>query len=152
MFANFWQGTLEHKDFPLSIIPSVHNPHFFKICIVPKGWDYRQGNALPLGCRARHFRNATPEQAFCHYCPGQVQTMRHFVFSCPLAQCLWQDFRSLFSLPHAVSLQQAAFSWSPQAQVLGRRYGFRLQAGHAVAVHYLESLLGRRDSELPICV
>ena len=94
-------------------------------------------NALPLGCRARHFRNATPEMAFCHYCPGLVQTQRHFIFSCPLAQCLWQDFRSLFSLPQAVSLQQAAFSWSPQVQVLGRRYGFRLQAGHAVVVHTL---------------
>ena len=34
---------VEHKDFPLSIIPSVYNPHFFKICIVSKGWDYRQG-------------------------------------------------------------------------------------------------------------
>jgi len=37
--ANF---IVEHKDFPLSIIPSVYNFHFFKICIVPKGWDYRQ--------------------------------------------------------------------------------------------------------------
>ena len=37
--ANF---IVEHKDFPLSIIPSVYNPHFSKICIVPKGWDYRQ--------------------------------------------------------------------------------------------------------------
>ena len=37
--ANF---IVEHKDFPLSIIPSVYNLHFFKICIVPKGWDYRQ--------------------------------------------------------------------------------------------------------------
>src|SRR6185312_5902633 len=52
--ANF---IVEHKDFPLSIIPSVYNPHFFKICIVPKGWDYRQGRGrsftrttfLPLG-------------------------------------------------------------------------------------------------------
>src|SRR6185369_16636366 len=41
--ANF---IVEHKDFPLSIIPSVYNPHFFKICIVPKGWDYRQGSTV----------------------------------------------------------------------------------------------------------
>ena len=34
---------IEHKDFPLSIIPSVYNPHFFKICIVPKWCDYRKG-------------------------------------------------------------------------------------------------------------
>src|SRR5262245_7694035 len=91
-------------------------------------------NALPLGDRVRHFAS---EQAFCHFCPDQVQTLRHFLFSCPLAQCLWQDFRSLFSLPQAVTLQQAAFSWSPHTHVLGRRYGFRLQAGHAVAVHTL---------------
>ena len=44
--ANF---IVEHKDFPLSIIPSVYNPHFFKICIVPKGWDYRQGSTV-LSC------------------------------------------------------------------------------------------------------
>jgi len=37
--ANF---IIEHKDFPLSIIPSAYNHHFLKICIVPKGCDYRQ--------------------------------------------------------------------------------------------------------------
>ena len=37
---------IEHKDFPLSIIPSVYNPHFFKICIVPKRCDYRQGSTV----------------------------------------------------------------------------------------------------------
>src|SRR5690349_12688331 len=54
--ANF---IVEHKDFPLSIIPSVYNPHFFKICIVPKGWDYRQIDKTrgdlshePLFCRS----------------------------------------------------------------------------------------------------
>jgi hypothetical protein len=30
-------------------------------------------NALALGTRARHFRNATAERAWCHFCPGQVQ-------------------------------------------------------------------------------
>ena len=91
-------------------------------------------NALPLGARIRAYK---PQKAHCHFCPDQIQTLRHFIFSCPLAQCLWQDFRSFFSLPYAVSLQQAAFSWSPQTQVLGRRYGLRLQAGHAVLVHTL---------------
>ena len=91
-------------------------------------------NALPLGARRSY---APGPQEYCHFCPGQRQTLRHFIFSCPLAQALWQDFRSLFRLQQAVSLQQAAFSWSPQTRVLGRRYGFRLQAGHAVAVHTL---------------
>ena len=94
-------------------------------------------NALALGTRARHFRNATADRAWCHFCPGQVQTQRHFIWTCPLAQCLWREFRDLFSLPRAVTLHEAAFSWSTQAQVLGRRYGYRLQAGHAVAVHTL---------------
>jgi hypothetical protein len=91
-------------------------------------------NALTLGARIRVFK---PEKAHCHFCPDQVQTLRHFIFSCPLAQCLWQEFRSFFSLPSAVSLKQAAFSWSPNALVLGRRFGFRLQAGHAVVIHTL---------------
>src|SRR6185295_9263556 len=65
----------------------------------------------------------------------RFQTMQHFLFFCLLVQCLGQDFWSLFSFPHAVSLQQAVFSWSPQAQVLGWRYGFCLQARHMVAVH-----------------
>ena len=94
-------------------------------------------NALPLGNRVRHFRNATEASAWCHFCPGQEQTLRHFIWTCPLAQCLWREFRDLYSLPQAVTLSQAAFSWSPHTQVLGRRYGFRLQAGHAVALHVL---------------
>ena len=91
-------------------------------------------NALTLGARIRVFK---PEKAHCHFCPDQVQTLRHFIFLCSLAQCLWQEFRSFFSLPSAVSLKQAAFSWSPNALVLGRRFGFRLQAGHAVVIHTL---------------
>ena len=94
-------------------------------------------NALPLGTRVRHFRDAPAERAWCHFCPGQLQDMRHFIWTCPLAQCLWREFRDLYSLPRAVTLQEAAFSWSPHTQVLGRRYGYRLQAGHAVAVHTL---------------
>jgi hypothetical protein len=59
------------------------------------------------------------------------------LFCCPLAQAVWHEVRLVFSLPQAVSLFHAAFSWSPQAQGLGRRFGFRLQAGHAVALHTL---------------
>ena len=91
-------------------------------------------NALPLGARVQGFN---PSQMFCHYCPLERQTLRHFIHSCPLAQAIWQEVRHLFSLPRAVSLKNAAFSWSPNALVLGRRFGFRLQAGHAVAVHVL---------------
>jgi hypothetical protein len=99
-------------------------------------------NALPLGRRIRKF---APADIHCHYCsrhvrPNQhppVQTLRHFIFSCPLAQVVWHELRLLFNLPHAVTLQQAAFSWSPHTRVLGRRYGYRLQAGHAVAQHVL---------------
>jgi len=35
--------------------------------------------------------------------PGLVQTQWHFIFACPLAQYLWQNFHSLFSLSQAVS-------------------------------------------------
>ena len=111
-------------------------------------------NALSLGNRVRHFRNATAESAWCHFCPGQVQTQRHFLWTCPLAQCLWQDFRDLYSLPRAVTLYEAAFSWSPHTQVLGRRYGYRLQAGHAVAVHalwlvHIRARFDNRPASLP---
>ena len=62
------------------------------------------------------------------------------MFSCPLAQAVWQELRSLFSLPQAVSLFHAAFSWSPTAVVSGRRLGYQLQAGHALALHVLWKL------------
>src|SRR6185295_1190601 len=97
-------------------------------------------NALPLGARTKHF---AAQQMFCHHCSLVPQTMRHFIFSCPLAQAVWQEVRRLFSLRHAVSLHNAAFSWSPNTLVFGRRYGFRLQAGHAVAVHTLWLLYTR---------
>jgi hypothetical protein len=96
-------------------------------------------NALPLGCRAQHFR-PVPGNPHCHYCRGTLQTLRHFVFSCPLAQCVWRELRRVLSLPRSVSLLQATFSWSPSTMVLGSRYGFRLQAGHAVALHVLWKL------------
>jgi hypothetical protein len=63
--------------------------------------------------------------------------MRHFAHTCPLAQAVWNELRLVFRLPYAVSLQHVAFSWSPNALVLGKRFGFKLQAGHAVALHTL---------------
>jgi hypothetical protein len=92
-------------------------------------------NALPLGARIRAF---APDHAQCHYCPNVLQTPRHFVFTCPLARQVWSDFRQLFHLSSAVSLRQALFSWSTcNSRFLGREYGYRLQAGHAVALHVL---------------
>jgi len=92
-------------------------------------------NALPLGDRIRAF---APERAYCHYCPSTVQTLRHFIYACPLARQVWSDFRAVFHLPSAVSLRQALFSWSTgSSRFLGREFGFRLQAGHAVALHIL---------------
>ena len=94
-------------------------------------------NALPLGRRIHHF---AADQLSCHFCPGIPQTLRHFVFQCPLAQAVWQEFRSLFSLPSTVSLFHAAFSWSPGAVVRGCHLGYQLQAGHALALHVLWQL------------
>src|SRR6185369_10701486 len=37
---------IEHKDFPLSIVTPVYNHHFFRICIVPKWCDYKQGSTV----------------------------------------------------------------------------------------------------------
>ena len=92
-------------------------------------------NSLPLGARIEYF---APDDVFCHFCPGVVQTTRHFIFSCPLAQQVWHDFSRLFSLSTSVSLRQALYSWpSSCATHLGRAYGYQLQAGHAVAVHTL---------------
>ena len=93
-------------------------------------------NALPLGARISQFARK-PGDVYCHYCPTQRQSMRHFLFSCPLAQAVWRELRLAFRLPSAVSLSHAAFSWSPNARVLGKRFGFKLQAGHAVAMHTL---------------
>ena len=93
-------------------------------------------NALPIGSRTRQIPGGERSK-FCHFCPTVVQDQKHFVFLCPLAQAVWHEFRLVFSLPLPVTLKQAAFSWSPQARVLGCRYGHRLQAVHAVATHVL---------------
>ena len=91
-------------------------------------------NALPLGTRIFGF---APEDLLCHACSTE-QTLRHFLFSCPLAQQVWSDFRTYFRLSHPVSLSQALFSWpAGGSRFLGREFGYRLQAGHAVAVHTL---------------
>jgi hypothetical protein len=66
-------------------------------------------NVLPLGDRISAF---APENAHCHFCPSAVQTLRHFLFACPLARQVWSDFQTTFRLPSAVTLRQALFSWS----------------------------------------
>jgi len=92
-------------------------------------------NALPLGQRIASF---ALDSISCHYCSSSVQSIRHFIYTCPLAQQVWLDFRVIFQLPSAVSLRQALYSWSSGGSCfLGREYGFRLQAGHAVALHTL---------------
>jgi hypothetical protein len=35
---------MENKEFPLSIVISAYNQHFFKICIVPKGVTIDRGS------------------------------------------------------------------------------------------------------------
>jgi hypothetical protein len=97
-------------------------------------WYKMLMNTLPLGQRIFEF---APEQLFCHACPCP-QSLRHFIFTCPLAQQVWSDFRTIFQLPQPVSLHQALFSWSSGgSRFLGREHGYRLQAGHAVALHTL---------------
>src|SRR6185295_2408988 len=89
-------------------------------------------NALPLGIRVEHF---APENVFCSHCLYVVQSTRHFVFSCPLAQQVWQDFAHHFCLLSPPSLHHMLFSWlSSSSFVLGRVYGFHLQASHAVVI------------------
>lgn len=91
-------------------------------------------NALPLGQRIFHF---APESLLCHACPS-VQSLYHFVYGCPLAHTLWSELQTIFNLPSPVSLTQALFSWpSGGSRFLGREFGYRLQAGHAVVVHTL---------------
>ena len=91
-------------------------------------------NALPLGTRIWSF---APEDLLCHAC-SVPQSTRHFLFTCPLAQQVWHDFSLIFQLSHPVSLEQALFSWSAGgSRFLGREFGYRLQAGHAVALHTL---------------
>jgi hypothetical protein len=91
-------------------------------------------NTLPLGTRIFHF---APESLLCHACSTE-QTLRHFIYSCPLAQQVWSDFGQYFRLARPVTLFQALFSWpAGGSRYLGREYGHRLQAGHAVAVHTL---------------
>jgi hypothetical protein len=89
---------------------------------------------------------STPRHSHFPICSGSPslscllypQTLQHFVHTCPLAQQVWSDFRAVFSLPHPVSLRQALYSWpAGGSRFLGREFGYRLQAGHAVALHTL---------------
>ena len=45
-------------------------------------------NMLPLGQRIEHFANNDAD-VYCHFCSGAVQSLRHFVYACPLAQQIW---------------------------------------------------------------
>jgi hypothetical protein len=90
---------------------------------------------LPLGARIEYF---APDDVFCPFCPHVVQTLRHFLHTCPIAQAVWRTFASTYRLPHPPSLTHCLYSWpSSSSSHLGRAYGYRLQAGHAVAVHLL---------------
>jgi hypothetical protein len=92
-------------------------------------------NAQPLGERIFHF---APEDLCCHACPPTPQTIRHFLFTCSLAQAVWDEFRKSFDLSTPVTFHNALYSWpSSSSSVLGRTTGFRLQAGHAVALYTL---------------
>jgi hypothetical protein len=48
-------------------------------------------NTLPIGHRIEHFANEEAD-VYCHFCPGVVQSLRHFVYACSLAHQIWQDF------------------------------------------------------------
>ena len=92
-------------------------------------------NAQPLGARIERF---VPDDSQCPHCPLRRQTMHHFLFDCPLAQQVWQDFASYFELSSSPPLYNILFSWpASSSSMLGRAYGYRLQAGHAVALHTL---------------
>ena len=98
-------------------------------------------NSLPVGARKVHFSRLDPQDVFCHVCPRDRQTLQHLLFDCLLAQQVWLDFASLFELSYAsISLSNVLFSWPTGASsFLGRAFGYRLQAGHAVAIHTLWS-------------
>jgi hypothetical protein len=93
-------------------------------------------NAQPLGARVEHF---DPDAVHCSVCPRDVQTFEHFIFDCPLAQQVWQDFAFVFCIPYySISMHNVLFLWPAGPSLfLGRAYGYRLQAGHAVAIHTL---------------
>lgn len=92
-------------------------------------------NALPIGTRIFHSR---PEALCCHACPHAPQTLHHFLYSCPIAQAVWSSFRSCLDLPSSVSFHHALYSWSnASSSALGRANGFRLQAGHALALYVI---------------
>src|SRR6185295_18404201 len=118
---------------PPDIWRRLHSPA--RLPLHREQWYKLLYNAQPLGERVFHF---WPEQLCCHACPPTPQTIRHFLFTCPLAKAVWEEFKTYFGLTHQVSFYQALYSWpSSSSSVLGRTTGFRLQAGHAVALYTL---------------
>jgi hypothetical protein len=117
---------------PPDIWRRVHCPVRPRNC--QEEWFKFLYNALPLGHRIRFF---APEDANCHACPLTLQTHCHFIFSCQLAQVVWQELRQVFGLSAPVSLHHAAFSWSLEFRSHHRSFGVQLQAGHAIAFHVL---------------
>ena len=92
-------------------------------------------NALPLSNRISSF---APDDVACPLCMARRQTLHHFIYGCPYARQIWREFALYMNLSEPVSLQHALFSWpSSSSSVLGSAYGYRLQAGHAVALHTL---------------
>lgn len=99
-------------------------------------WYKTLMNSLAIGVRIEYF--AEPHEAMCPACPEVLQTHRHFYQACPLANQVWQDFAYVFRLSSLPSLSRILYSWpSSSSSHLGRAYGYRLQAGHAVALHVL---------------
>ena len=95
-------------------------------------------NALPLGARVF---SVWPDQYFCHTCTHAPQTIRHFIYTCPLAQAVWNALRRELDLSLPISYHTALFSWpTGSSSKLSRKFGFRLQAGHAAALHTLWSV------------
>src|SRR5690349_18087939 len=91
--ANF---IVEHKDFPLSIIPSVYNHHFFKICIVPKEWDYRQEKIFLLSLLPTTSAARKQERFFCLFIRPSLLVFTFFR-TCPALCTRRFQRRSLLS-------------------------------------------------------
>lgn len=118
---------------PPDIWRRVHSPA--RLPIHREQWYKLLYNAQPLGERVFHF---WPEQLCCHACPPTPQTIRHFLYTCPLAKAVWNEFKTVLDLSHEVTFQQALYSWpSSSSSVLGCTTAFKLQAGHAIAIYTL---------------
>src|SRR5689334_18895651 len=95
--------------------------------------SYTMHNHLANGSFISGQNNSAAMHAHQHH-----KQSAHFLYTCPLAQTVWDEFRTLLDLPHQVSFQQALYSMpSSSSSVLGRTTGFKLQAGHAIALYTL---------------